>query len=88
MTKWPVQKPTHITTQKVYDNLSSSSLLYHSHFDDYLYHNLLTAITSRVATLISASSKDHVTIEYHVMCLVFCMYSTLYAVQYGEVLLS
>ena len=38
--------------------------------------NLLTAIMSRVATLISASSKDHVTIEYHVMCLVFCMYST------------
>ena len=36
--------------------------------------NLLTAITSRVATLISASSKDHVTIEYHVMCLVFCNY--------------
>ena len=34
--------------------------------------NLLTAITSRVATLISASSKGHVTIEYHVMCLVFC----------------
>jgi len=30
-------------------------------------YNLLTAITSRVATLISASSKDHVTIEYHVM---------------------
>ena len=28
--------------------------------------NLLTAITSRVATLISASSKIHVTIEYHV----------------------
>ena len=38
--------------------------------------NLLTAITSRVATLISASSKEHVTIESHVMCLVFCMYST------------
>jgi len=35
-----------------------------------------------------ASSKDHVTIEYHVMCLVFCMYSTLYSVQYGEILLS
>ena len=28
--------------------------------------NLLTAITSRVATLISAPSKVHVTIEYHV----------------------
>jgi len=28
--------------------------------------NFLTAITSRVATLISASSKVHVTIEYHV----------------------
>jgi len=52
------------------------------------WHNLLTAITSRVATLISASSKDHVTIEYHVLCLVFCMYSTLYSVQYGEILLS
>jgi len=52
------------------------------------YTNLLTAITSRVATLISASSKDHVTIEYHVMCLVFCNYSTLYSVQYGEILLS
>jgi len=51
-------------------------------------NNLLTAITSRVATLISASSKVHVTIEYHVMCLVFCMYSTLYSVQYGEILLS
>jgi len=51
------------------------------------YNNLLTAITSRVATLISASSKNHVTIEYHVMCLVFCMYSTLYSVQYGEILL-
>jgi len=57
-------------------------------------HNLLTAITSRVATLISSSSKDHVTIEYHMMCLVFCMYlyiyiySTLYSVQYGEILLS
>ena len=50
--------------------------------------NLLTAITSRVATLISASSKVHVTIEYHVMCLLFCMYSTLYSVQYGEILLS
>jgi len=50
--------------------------------------NLLTAITSRVATLISASSKVHVTIEYHVMYLVFCMYSTLYSVQYGEILLS
>jgi len=50
--------------------------------------NLLTAITSRVATLISASSKVHVTIEYHVMCFVFCMYSTLYSVQYGEILLS
>jgi len=50
--------------------------------------NLLTAITSRVATLISASSKVHVTIEYHVMCLVLCMYSTLYSVQYGEILLS
>ena len=50
--------------------------------------NLLTAITSRVATFISASSKVHVTIEYHVMCLVFCMYSTLYSVQYGEILLS
>ena len=50
--------------------------------------NLLTAITSRVAALISASSKDHVTIEYHVMCLVFCMYSMLYSVQYGEILLS
>jgi len=50
--------------------------------------NLLTAITSRVATLISASSKVHVTIGYHVMCLVFCMYSTLYFVQYGEILLS
>ena len=50
--------------------------------------NLLTAITSRVATLISAASKDHVTIEYHVICLVFCMYSTLYSVQYGETLLS
>jgi len=49
--------------------------------------NLLTAITSRVATLISASSKVHVTIEYHVVCLVFCMYSTLYSVQYGEILL-
>ena len=48
------------------------------------WYNLLTAITSRVATL----SKDHVTIEYHVMCLVFCMYSTLYSVQYGEILLS
>jgi len=47
--------------------------------------NLLTAITSRAATLISASSKDHVMIEYHVMCLVFCMYSTLYSVQYGEI---
>ena len=47
--------------------------------------NLLTAITSRVATLISVSSKDHVTIEYHVMCLVFCM---LYSVQYGEILIS
>jgi len=53
-----------------------------------LKRNLLTAITSHVATLISASSKDHVTIEYHVMCLVFCVYSTLYSVQYGEVLLS
>jgi len=53
-----------------------------------LHINLLTAITSRVATLISASSKDHVTIEYHVMCLVFCMYSMLYSVQYGEILLS
>ena len=50
--------------------------------------NLLTAITSRVATLISASSKDHVTTEYHVMCLVFCMVSTLYSVQYGDILLS
>ena len=50
--------------------------------------NLLTAITSRVATSISASSKDHVTIEYHVMCWVFCMYSMLYSVQYGEILLS
>ena len=50
--------------------------------------NLLTAITSRFATLISASSKVHVAIEYHVMCLVFCMYSTLYSVQYGEILLS
>jgi len=50
--------------------------------------NLLTAITLRVATLIYASSKDHVTIEYHVMCLVFCMYSTLYSVQYGDILLS
>ena len=44
--------------------------------------NLLTAITSCVATLISASSKDHVTIEYHVMCLVsvcivrYILYST------------
>jgi len=55
----------------------------------YMYTtNLLTAITSRVATLISASSKVHVTIEYHVMCLVFCMYSTLFSVQYGEILLS
>jgi len=53
-----------------------------------LFGNLLTAITSRAATLISASSKGHVTIEYHVMCLVFCMYSTLNAVQYGEILLS
>ena len=51
-------------------------------------YNLLTAIASCVATLISASSKDHVTIEYHVMCLVFCMCSTLYSVQYGENLLS
>jgi len=51
-------------------------------------HNLLTAITSRVATLISASSKGHVTIEYHVMRLVFCMYSALNYVQYGETLLS
>jgi len=50
--------------------------------------NLLTAITSRVATLISASSKDNVTIEYHVMCLVFCMSSTLYSVQYGDISLS
>ena len=50
--------------------------------------NLLTAIMSRVATLISASSKDHMTLEYHVMCLVFCVYSTLYSVQYGEILLS
>ena len=50
--------------------------------------NLLTAITSRVATLISAPSKVHVAIEYHVMCLVLCMYSTLYSVQYGEILLS
>jgi len=50
--------------------------------------NPLTAITSRVATLISASSKDHVTIAYYVMCLVFCMYSMLYSVQYGEILLS
>ena len=33
-------------------------------------------------------SKVHVAIEYHVMCLVFCMYSTLYSVQYGEILLS
>ena len=53
------------------------------------FNNLLTAITSRVSTtLISASSKVHVTIEYHVMCLVFCMYSTLYSVQYGEISLS
>ena len=52
------------------------------------YINLLTAITSRVATLITASSKDHVTIENHVMCLVLCMYSTLDSVQYGEILLS
>jgi len=37
---------------------------------------------------ISASNKDHVTIEYHVMCLVFCMYNTLYSVQYGDILLS
>jgi len=44
-------------------------------------HNLLTAITSRVATLISSSSKDHVTIEYHVMCLVFCMYLYIYIVR-------
>ena len=51
-------------------------------------NNLLTAITSRVATLISAFGKVHVTIEYHVMCLVFCLYSTLYSVQYGEILLS
>jgi len=53
-----------------------------------VFHNLLPSITSRVATLISASSKVLVTIEYHVMCLVFCMYSTLYSVQYGEILLS
>jgi len=32
--------------------------------------------------------KDHVTIEYHVRCLVFCMHSTLYFVQYGEFFLS
>jgi len=57
-------------------------------WQDMCSYNLFTAITSRVATLISASSKDHVTIEYHVMCLVFCMYSTLYSVQYGEILLS
>jgi len=50
--------------------------------------NILTAITSRVANLIFASSKDHVTIEYHVMCLVFCMYSMLYSVQYGDILRS
>ena len=31
-----------------------------------IHFNLLTAITSRVATLISVSSKVHVTIEYHV----------------------
>jgi len=49
--------------------------------------NFFTAITSRVTTLISASSKNHVTIEYHVMVLVFFMYSTLYSVQNGEILL-
>ena len=58
-----------------------------SYLESLMGINLLTAITSRVATLISASSKGHVTIKYHVMCLVFCMYSTLNSVQYGEILL-
>jgi len=60
----------------------SEEMTEQSPHSDYVTRCYFTAITSRVATLISASSKDHV------MCLVFCMYSTLYSVQYGEILFS
>jgi len=56
--------------------------------DNTMYRQSRHTITSRVDTLISASSKDHVMKEYHVMCLDFCMYSTLHSVKYGEILLS
>ena len=48
-----------------YYDIISPTLIndYNKDFNYMVSYNLLTAITSRVATLISASSKGHVTIE-------------------------
>jgi len=59
--------------------MTSRQILVHDNIKVNHSYNLLTAIMSRIATLISASSKDHVTIEYHMKCSVFCMYSIFYS---------